>query len=196
MQKPNLNHNLQVDFFEDTHSYIRSDGTYLIGITGIISKMLFPDKYNNIPKYILQRAADYGSLIHSKCQTQDMFDCNADCTEVENYIKIKNDNNLIPIDNEYLVSDNERIATMIDCVYGVSENTVDIGDIKTSSFLDTEYLSWQLSVCSWLFELQNPHIKVRNLYGIWLRKEESRFVTINRKENKEVSNLINNYFEL
>lgn len=194
MQSLNLNYNQQVDFFEDTHTYLRKDGIILHGITGIISKVMYPDKYKNIPDFVLQKAANYGSLIHSKCQTQDMFDCKPDCIEVENYIKLKQQNNLIPLENEYLVSDNERIATMIDCIYKVSENSVDLGDIKTSSYLDEDYLSWQLSICAWLFEIQNLDIKVKNLYGVWLRKEKSKLALIERKTNEEVINLINNYF--
>lgn len=191
--KLKLNYNQQVDFFEENHLYLKKDGTVLKGITGMISKMLFPDKYKNIPTHILNKAAEYGSLIHSKCQTQDMFDTDADCIELENYILIKKEYNLIPIDNEYLVSDNENIATMIDNVFYSTDASVHIGDIKTTYSLDKEYLSWQLSICAYLFEMQNPHLKVDKLYGIWLRKDKRKLIELPRKGDDIVKSLIESY---
>ena len=193
MQKLNLNYNQQVEFFEENHCYVTTDGRLLQGITGIISKMLFPDKYSNIPKHILDKAAAYGTKIHSACQANDMFDT-LDCIEVENYSRIKKDNYLIPADNEYLVSDNERIATMIDNVFRASDNSVHLGDIKTTSVLDIESLSWQLSICAYLFELQNPHLSVDKLYGIWLRKDKYKLQEVDRISNSTIISLIDAYF--
>lgn len=194
MQKQNsLNYNQQVDFFEDSHTYLKKDGTILKGITGIISKMLFPNKYSNIPEHILNKAAEYGSLIHSKCQENDMFGL-SDCIEIDNYVRLKKENELIPLENEYLVSDNERVATVIDNVFHVSDSEVDLGDIKTTSVLDSESLSWQLSICAYLFELQNPHITVRKLYGIWLRREKGKVIEVERKPNNIIIQLLDAYF--
>ena len=194
MQKQNfLNYNQQVEFFEDNHCYLTKDGKQLQGITGIISKMLFPDKYRNIPEHILNKAAEYGSLIHSKCQENDMFNV-SDCIEVENYVKIKEENKLIPLDNEYLVSDNERIATMIDNVFRSSDNSVHLVDIKTTSVLDVDSLSWQLSICAYLFELQNPNLNVDKLYGIWLRKDKYKLQEVDRIPNSTIISLIDAYF--
>lgn len=189
----NLNHNQQVEFFEHTHTYINSEGVILSGITTIISKLLFPNKYSSIPKHILEKAANYGSLIHSKCQTQDMFYSEPDCIEIENYIKLKQENNLIPIENEYLVSDNEHIATMIDNVFYSTDASVHLGDIKTTSILDKDSLSWQLSICSYLFELQNPHLKVDKLFGIWLRRDKYKLQEVLRIDDKIIKVLIESY---
>lgn len=194
MQNQNfLNYNQQVDFFENNHCYLTKEGKQLQGITGIISKMLFPDKYSNIPEHILNKAAEYGSLIHSKCQENDIFET-SDCIEVENYMKIKQEHDLIPLENEYLVSDNERIATMIDNIFRASDNSVHLGDIKTTSVLDTESLSWQLSICAYLFELQNPHLSVDKLYGIWLRKDKYKLQEVERIPNSTIIYLIDAYF--
>jgi hypothetical protein len=155
--------------------------------------MLFPDKYSNIPQHILNKAAEYGTLIHSKCQANDMFET-SDCIEVENYSAIKKENGLIPVENEYLVSDNERIATMIDNVFKASGSSVHLGEIKTTSVLDIESLSWQLSICAYLFELQNPHLKVDRLYGIWLRKDKHKLQKVNRIDNSIILSLIDAWF--
>lgn len=189
-----LKYNSFVNFFESEHIYMSKDGSILDGVTTILGNTLFSNKYDNIPKYILDKAANYGVLIHSKCQENDMFG-GSSSIEVDNYIKIKEENSLITIDNEYLVSDNIRVATMIDVIFESAENSVHLADIKTTSNLDKEYLSWQLSICAWLFEMQNPDINVDKLFGIWLRKEKYKLIEVERKQNIEIEELLDNYFD-
>lgn len=189
-----LVYNNYVSFYEDQHIYLSKDNKMLTGVTTILSNTLFANKYSNIPRHILEKAAAYGTMVHSKCQENDLFCCSS-CIEVDNYIKIKEENNLIPIDNEYLVSDNKRIATLIDIVFQSTENSIHLADIKTTSGLDTNYLSWQLSICAWLFEIQNPDVNVDKLYGIWLRKEKYKLIEVERKKNSEIEELLNNYFD-
>lgn len=189
-----LNYNDHVSFYESDHIYLNIFDETITGLTSILGKTIFADKYSNIPLYILNKAADYGTKIHSLCQENDMFG-GFSCIEVENYIKIKEENNLIPIENEYLVSDNSRVATLIDVIFESSENSVHLADIKTTSKLDEEYLSWQLSICAWLFEMQNPEVNVDKLFGIWLRKEKYKLIEVERKKNNEIEELLNNYFD-
>ena len=60
-------------------------------------------------------------------------------------------------------------------------------DIKTTSQLDTEYLSWQLSINAYLFEMQTG-IKVDRLMAYWTRSNE--FVEIKRKDDAEIKKLL------
>lgn len=189
-----LVYNDYVSFYEDNHTYVTKDNEILTGATTILSNTIFKDKYKDIPSYILNKAAEYGTRIHSLCQENDMF-FGSGCIEVENYIKIKEENNLIPIENEMLVSDNTRVATMIDVIFEASDNSVHIADIKTTSKLDEEYLSWQLSICAYLFEIQNPCLHLDKLYGIWLRKEKYKLIEVERKKNNKIEELLNNYFD-
>lgn len=189
-----LVYNDYVSFYENSHTYVTKDNKILTGVTTILSNTIFADKYSNIPQHILDNAAIYGTMVHAKCQEHDLFG-GSDCIEIENYIKIKEENNLIPIDNEMLVSDNETVATMIDVVFKSTGNSVHLADIKTTSKLDESYLSWQLSICAWLFEMQNPDINVDKLFGIWLRKEKYKLIEVERKQNIEIEELLDNYFD-
>lgn len=189
-----LVYNDYISFYEDSHTYVTKDNKILTGVTTILSNTLFANKYSNIPSYILENAAIYGTKIHSLCQENDMFSCSS-CIEVDNYIKIKEENNLNSVDNEVLVSDNTRVATMIDVIFEASDNSVHLADIKTTSKLDEEYLSWQLSICAWLFEIQNPDVNVDKLFGIWLRKEKYKLIEVERKKNNKIEELLNNYFD-
>lgn len=67
-------------------------------------------------------------------------------------------------------------------------------DTKTTSGgLDKDYLSWQLSVYAYLFELQNPHLKVSELYGLWLRHSDCGFEQIKRRSDADVKQLISDF---
>ena len=47
-----------------------------------------------------------------------------------------------------------------------------------------------MSIYAYLFELQNPLIKVDKLFGIWLRGDKSELVEIERKPDSEVKKLL------
>lgn len=175
-----------VVFHDSTHSYVNTDGVILSGVTSILKRNLFQDKYTDVPPEILRKAAEKGSYIHEQCQNYDEFGVADDCLELQNYNRIKQENNITPLANEYLITDNERYATMIDMV----DTSYNLYDFKTTSKIDEEYLMWQLSINAHLFELQNPHIRVGRLFGIWLRGEESKLIELKRIPNDVVTELL------
>ena len=161
-----------VVFDEINHTYTLNCKS-LSGVTSLLSRQMFADKYNDIPDEVLQRAAEYGSNVHERIELSDVLGGGDTDDIVALYRKIKAENDLTTLANEYLVSDEDYIASSIDIVFeGDDETYVDITDIKTTSKLDREYLSWQLSIYAYLFELQNPGIKVRNLYALWFPKPQ------------------------
>ena len=161
----------------------------LQGITGMISRQLFPDKYKDVPDFVLKRAAEKGSLIHAQCQFVDATGLPPESIEAENYIRMRVNAGYKALANEYTVSDNEYFASNIDCVWEKA-GRICLGDIKTTLHLDEEYLSWQLSIYAYLFELQNPLLKVDKLFSTWLRGNKHEFVEISRKPDKEVKKLM------
>ena len=88
------------------------------------------------------------------------------------------------------MTDNEYFASPIDKVFEFGKNEADLGDIKTTSELDLKYLSWQLSIYAFLFELQNPYITVRKLYGIWLKGKRAKLVEVNRIDPRIIRELL------
>ena len=177
-----------VVFSEENHTYFLGE-KQLKGITGMISRQLFPNKYKDIPEYILKRAAEKGSRIHGQCQFADVTGLPPESIEAINYIRERVNAGYKAFANEYTVSDNEYFASNIDCVWEKDEK-ISLVDIKTTASLDREYLSWQLSIYAYLFELQNPLIKVDKLFGIWLRGDKSELVEIERKPDAEVKRLL------
>ena len=129
--------------------------------------------------------------------------------ELEQYIKHLEYGGFTAVANEYTVSDGRHYASQIDNVWQHEDGSVWLVDTKTNNtglypvcgYFNTryfrngvealkEYLSWQLSVYAWLFERQNPGIKVDGLACNWLRKDEAEFWIIKRKPDNLVEELL------
>lgn len=179
-----------VRFEEEAHEYWLGD-KQLSGITGIIKAMCFPDEYKDVPPEVLKKAAERGSAVHKDIELIDECPLLQPLTEEgRNYQKLKEKYGLVTLANEYVVSDESRIASCIDLVF---EGGI-LGDIKTVSKLNTEYVSWQLSIYAWLFERQNPEIKINRLVAIHLRGKIARVIDVERKPTEVVEKLISDYF--
>lgn len=179
----------QVIFNQEAHTYTLN-GVQLQGITRMIERQLFPKKYENVPQFILDRAAERGSFVHEVCELVDDLGVSHASPEAKNYQKLKEENNLVYEVSEYLVSDNEHFASCIDKVYRESEIEFSLGDIKTTYKLDNEYVRWQLSIYAYLFELQNPWAKVKRIFAIWLRGEIAELVEEERIPSDIIVNLL------
>ena len=178
-----------VVFDPEKHEYWLGE-KQLQGVTGILSRRLFADKYAAVPKHVLENAAKKGSFVHEMCDLVDSLGIEpAECVEAKNYIRLKEQYGLVSVASEYLVSDNEHYATSIDAVYECGEG-VELNDRKTTSKLDLEYLSWQLSIKAKFFEMQNPEIPVKKLSATWLRGDIAEYVEVERKPAELVDALL------
>lgn len=151
--------------FEPEHHTYTLNGKQLSGVTAIV-KWLFPDTYAGIPEYVLNMAADYGTLIHSKCELADSMGI-VDEPIVKEYQRIIKDAGLEVEYSEYLVSDEKAIASSIDKVFKDDS----LGDIKTTSKVHEANVQVQLSIYAYLYELQTGR-KANKLYLIWLPKPQ------------------------
>lgn len=179
-----------VVFTPEDHRYFLN-GREFSGITGLIKSQLFKDKYKDIPQFVLDRAAERGTMIHESIELLDGGFAPAELTpEQENYKRIKAENGLSTIENEYIVTDGEHFASGIDLVLSDKEDNIILADIKTTSVLDKEYVMWQLSIYAYFFELQNPGLKVGKLYALWLRGDKSEFAEVQRIDTAVVKDLL------
>lgn len=177
-----------VVFNPEDHTYILN-GKQLSGITSLLDRQLFKDKYLGIPDEILKKAAERGTFIHECCELADEG-IPVTGEEVENYLKLKEKYNLRFEMSEYLVSDNEHVASCIDKVYRYDDTTFFLGDIKTTYKLNKEYVMWQLSIYAYLFEIQNPGARVSSIFAIWLRGETAQLVELDRVPDDKVEELL------
>ena len=153
-----------VVFDPEGHTY-NLNGHLLSGVTAIIG-WLFPDTYKGIPVDVLAKAADYGSLIHSKCELADSMGIAMEPI-VKEYQRIIKAAGLQTAVSEYLVSDEQNVASSIDKVFTDDS----LGDIKTTSKVHEVNVTLQLSIYAYLYELQTGR-KANKLYLIWLPKPQ------------------------
>ena len=207
-------------FYDDaTHTYTY-EGRLLSGITSMLHRHISAHKYDGISQMTLEIAALRGHLIHHGIQKYDIvgvipneaeldteienfriengctYDMMPNATEiidrVTDYTHLKREANLQTEANEYLVSDYVNHASAIDIVMS-EDGAIDLVDVKGTSKIDDDYLSWQLSIYKYLFELNNKGLKVRSLKCIWLPKPtygKSSIKDIAEKSRAEVEKLI------
>lgn len=184
--------NNKVYFDSITHSYVReSDGKYLSGVTGLMRKHGLSTDYLGIPEHILKNAAERGTAVHKAVQDTinglDYTDSIDFTSPHYNFVKTAmteySNLNLNAIASEFLISDNEMVASSIDIVL----SDYSLVDIKTSASLDIEPLRWQLSIYRYLFELQTG-FKVPKMWGLHLR-DKAQMVEIQPIEKSEIERL-------
>lgn len=166
------------------HTYTTPEGVILSGITGMIGRQLFPNKYSAVPESVLQKKAERGLLIHEDCRNIDEWGSFPQTHEGSLYRELQLKEGFVPAENEYIVSDNKHFATAVDIV----DTEFNLYDIKTTSVLDHDYLSWQLSINAYLFEVQNG-FPAGKLYAIWLR-DTAKLIPITPKPREEVIKLL------
>ena len=120
-----------VVFNQELHTY-HLDGVELSGVTGMLHKTLFADKYAGISEEILNKAAAYGTSVHEGVELFETMGINDGSQEVKNYNTIKTYAGFNFEASEYLVSDEQNIASCIDLVYTTEEGEIILADIKTT----------------------------------------------------------------
>lgn len=177
-----LRKNKEVAFNEWLHVYTASDGHTLIGVTELMKRHGLSPDYGGISKDVLEKAAARGTAIHQLLQD---YDDGKAVIEDEN-LKAYKALGLKVHCSEYLVSDNEIVATFIDKVL----DDCSLVDVKTTSSVHRRPLEWQLSIGAYLFELQNPGKKVPHLYCIHVRDGKAKQIEVSRIPNEAVERLL------
>ena len=176
----------EIIFCEENHTYTSETRQYS-GITGILNKYLFPDKYKDIPEAILEKAKQRGVTCHNQMEmwiNGMPYDSQND--EVVNMQNLLTGRKFTHA--ELLVSDYKNFATKIDAVEE-SDDDVILWDWKTTSILDKEYLSWQLSICAYFYEL-NFAKKVTQLMAGYITDKKAEIVPIVRIADEHVISLL------
>ena len=176
----------KVVFDELEHTYTL-DNKPLSGITSVIHTYICPDKYKGISQRTLDAAAEHGHEIHNQVQMiVDGFGYANPALSVRDFFFWANKEKIEFIASEYLVSDEQHFASSIDII----DSDLNLYDVKTTSTLDREYLSWQLSIYAYLFERQNPKLKVKELFGVHLRDGKARVIRVDRIDDAIIADLL------
>ncbi len=193
----------EVEFLEEPHIYL-VNGIITPSVTQIL-EFMFPDKYKGISKEILSEKAKFGRLVHkgvevigkNRMNDEDAYDYIENfkfgfyeklC--IREYLKLRKKYKIVEIEQEIIVNFEDIYAGTLDMEADVDDEDSLI-DIKTTSKLDKEYLSWQLS----LYEKARGK-KYKKFYCLWLPKKDiGHLIEIERKSDEEIMEKLKEYME-
>lgn len=178
----------KIIFNEEAHTYLNpATDKFLSGITGMINKHLFPNKFDGIPKHVLKKAAERGTKIHKLLEDCDVVGDISDNIQ-KKWKMVKGINKIEIIHNEFLVSDMMSFATAIDKI-GYWNGKKTLFDVKTTYALDEKYLSWQLSIGNWLLNSNNL-VSIEKYCAIWVKDGEIHLKEIKPRSAQDVLGLM------
>lgn len=189
------NYKKMVEFNEQYHKYL-VDGLKVIPSVSELVKFATNENYKGIPQFILEKAADFGSEIHSaielyltKGEETIYFDDKLK-NSYEEFMRLKDEfigkTNII----EQIVSYKDRYAGRIDLLSGT--NLIDFKtNAKYDEKLDT-HLKWQLGY--YKLALNQIGLNVDKCYCLYLPKTgKGKWVEIAPIEEYELLRNLNDY---
>lgn len=169
-----LQNNTRVFFEPLSHTYLLDGEKPLIGVTELMKKHGLGADYSGIPEKVLNKAAEEGTALHKEIEDYDNGLSVLRTPLIEQYAKLCAQTGLIFVSSEYLVSDDELVASSIDGVYRLKngkKNEVVLIDYKSTQKVHTRPLQFQLGIYKVLFERQNHGLKVTATYCLHIDKK-------------------------
>ncbi len=167
-----------LEYFDDDHLYL-VDGVIVPSITEIL-KIRFGNKYDFVDRETLKRASDEGTRVHDAIEHLVRTGEVIDLPEVRNFLFLQRQYNFDLYDAEVPVilwMDDEPVSAGRCDLVLVMDGKIGGADIKRTSALDKEYLSYQLNLYRTAFR-QSYGAEWEFLRGIHLRGDVRRFVNI------------------
>lgn len=169
----------EIEFIEDGHIYL-VDGVIIPSVTQIL-KRKFGHKYDFVNRKVLSAAAERGTAVHKAIEEYCKEGKESDIPELYNFKFLCERKNIAVKGNEMQIAledDNGDViaAGTLDLLVEI-DGQKGIGDIKTTSKLDKEYLAYQLNLYKRGYE-QTYEDRIDFLFGLHLRGDTRRYVDI------------------
>lgn len=178
-----------IEYIDEIHTYLYN-GVIIKSVTQILQEKLFKDKYKDVPDFILEKKAKYGSKVHSiieKIENNEEYEESSVYIQesIKQYEEIKSKHKIKVISQEQVVCYKDIYAGKYDMI-AKAGNDICLVDIKTTYEVDEEYLSWQLS----MYELAIGK-EFDKLYCLWLPKGGvGKLIEVKRKSKEEIEKVI------
>lgn len=187
-----------IEFIPDSHEYL-VNGVLVPSVTTIIKK-IFPDKYKGISTSILNKKAQYGTKGHELIEIigknlmneyealeyiNNLYQ-NKEINQslqigLREFIRLSKKYKLEVLENELMVNYGYEFVGTLDMIANVNGDKSLI-DIKFTSELDNEYLSWQLGMYKMAYGED-----FKGYYCLWLPKGNvGKLVPIEIKAEEEI----------
>ena len=177
---------LNFKFIASTHTYTSNKKPSYISITRLLKEMGITPNYDSVDKKTLEDAVMYGNMIHKEIENYCKYDETGMTTELNDFIKWCKSNKVNFIASEYMVHDTDFAGT-IDLILKINGEIV-IADVKTTSEIHKDAVSWQLSLYRYLLK---EHI--HKGLCIHIRPNSYEVVEIPLKDDTECERLIEAY---
>lgn len=139
-------------FDETTHRYTL-DGKPLISVTQLLKKHNLSPNYDGIAEDVLKRAAEHGTLVHKEIETFIKEKIPGFFEETYEFATYIAENKIKVIESEKMLY-NDIIAGTCDLVLKDKKTPI-IADIKTTSQVHKQSVSWQLSIYLYLYDKEH-----------------------------------------
>lgn len=193
--KEALKSNFGVKYNPITHTYTNAQGVVLAGITGMIKQFICPNQYDNVAPEILENARLRGNKLHSLLEVyaSGVFpDISEEDKEIIDsfYAMVVALGDYTCIASEYVVSNNVNNASPIDILALDKDGKLTIIDLKTTSALNVDLVTWQLNFYRYFLFLQTG-LEAERLLTLHVTGSRAKFVEIPFIEFKHLDYMLN-----
>lgn len=178
---------MEIKFRESDHTYWLGSGKQLISVTQLMKKHGLSADYSAVKADVLNAKAERGSLIHKEIEEYINCDAEGFTDELDAFKTLMRERQITPTESEVIVHD-DLVAGTVDIIGRDPDGRI-IADIKTTSTLNKDALSWQLSIYEYLLQKLHPGANVSALYGIHLIGTSAKLVEVERKPREELERL-------
>ena len=155
-----------VEFFPFGHKYLLDGKVFLTGVTSLMKKHGLSPDYSGIDEETLAHAADLGTQAHEMIEAYIGGSPVQETPLLTTFKKL----GLNICKTEFLVTDEETVASSIDLLNAVGGNQFEIIDMKRTSTVHRDALKWQLGIYKYLFLRANPWAEVVGCYCLPIKK--------------------------
>lgn len=156
------NNQLDIQFFDDTHTYLVNGKQAKISVTALIEKQITKTDWRGVDMEMLQRAANRGTDVHSDLEHFVGYGTEPRTEECKNFAKFLKDNNWVIEDPlcEFKLAITFRVPYKGSYAELLLTGTADlicklngkytVIDHKTTSVVHKEYVAWQMSLLNYM----------------------------------------------
>lgn len=168
-----------LEYFEDGHIYLYN-GIMLPSVSRILGYK-YPDEFANVPKSVLEKAAQRGTDVHENIENFCKFEVNRDKQEVKDFMFLQKQYKFEVLDNEVPLIIFDEKGTAVACgrldLTIEADGKIGIADIKTNSVLNKEKIAYQLNLYRIGFQ-QCYNVKIDFLKIIHIRKGTRKYIDV------------------